>query len=1044
MKKLIEFFGREDIFADLLVVFVFVVGIYASLQIKREVFPNVDYEIIRLRAIYPGASAEEIEKLIVSPLERDLKEVDGFKKISSQSIENIGNIVIELDGDLTTTDEAKSDIQEVVDRFELPAGAEEIDVNAIDSSLTPVIEVSLSGPSDDIKLREFAKDLEDKIEDIPEVARVTTYGIRDYEYKIEANSKKMSKFQVTLSDLIRSVQGQNITIPGGVIESTSPVTKLTQDVVVRTSGDYEEVSDIEQTVLRANAVGRSIKVKDVATVTKTLAKASILSRSNSSRSIVLTVLKKDKFDAIDLVDKVKKVSAQFDKENSTANLSINFINDTSSYVKRRLSVLTNNFLIGLVLVLFFLSFMLPFKAALITALGIPFAFLATILYFYSQGVGLNLILMMGLIIVVGMLVDDAVVIVENSIRFIEKGHSPRDAAILGTQEIWPAVTGSVLTTILAFYPLMIMSGIFGKFVQFIPYGVIVALVFSLYECYFVLPAHIGRWISEKSFAQGDKKSMSSYFNVLWKKYIVSNYLKSLTQVVRFRYISAIICVAIILSSLMLAKNKLNFILFPPDGIELFFIRANAPIGTNLKQTEKLFAPIEEIVKKLPSDEVNDYITMVGVQQQEPNDPMRKVGGHLGQVTVYLSPETDRTRGVQEIIDELRAKVESVKGLEIFFSKGNAGPPVGSPISVGLRGDDYEALDSAAEYLKNIIKKMEGATDIDDNYSLGRDEILIDIDQSKASVAGVNVTTVGQTIRAAFEGIVATTIKKQDEEIDVRVLLDKNERKEISSLSSLKISNNFGNLIPLSGVGNLSNSKGVYILEHEQNKRQVKVTGDIDSKKTSSAKIANQISEYIPEIEKKFPGVKVFFGGEDRDTKESMESLFRAFVMAIVLIYFLLILVFRNMYQPFLVLTSIPFGVCGVIWMFYLHQKPLSFLSMLGIVALSGVVVNNAIVFIDFVNRARKDGLNSLDSILQAAEYRIRPIFLTTVTTVCGILPTAYGLGGLDQFVVPVALALGWGVLFGAVTAVFTIPIAISIQDDIIGLFRKLKTKLGFA
>lgn len=1041
MKKLIDYFGREDIFSDLLVVFVFFIGLYATLNIKREVFPNVDYEIIRLRAIYPGASAEEIEKLIVSPLERDLKEVDGFKNVNSQSIENIGTIIIQLDADVVTTDEAKSDIQEVVDRFDLPLGAEEIDVSAIDSSLTPVIEVSVSGLKDEIELREVAKKLEDRLEDVSEVARLTTYGIRDYEYKVEASSEKMSKYQVTLSDLIRSIQSQNMTIPGGVIESTNPLSKLSEDIVVRTSGDYEEILDVEQTVLRANALGRSIKVSDVAKVKKSLAKASILSRSNSSRSIVLTVLKKDKFDAIDLVNKVKDVSLKFKTEADDESLKIDFINDTSSYVKRRLSVLTNNFLIGLVLVLFFLSFMLPFKAALITALGIPFAFLATILFFYTQGVGLNLILMMGLIIVVGMLVDDAVVIVENSIRFIEKGHAPREAAILGTQEIWPAVTGSVLTTILAFYPLMIMSGIFGKFVQYIPYGVIVALVFSLYECFFVLPAHIGRWLSDKSFqTKKSKRTLSQTFNVLWLKYIVATYLKVLKQVVRFRYLSVIVCISIIAASLMLAKNKLNFVLFPPDGIELFFIRANAPIGTNLNQTEKLFKPIEDIVSKLPKKEVQDYITMVGVQQQEPNDPMRKVGGHLGQITVYLSPETERSRKVQDIIDDIREDTKSIPNLEVFFAKGNAGPPVGSPISVGLRGDDYKQLDEAADYLKNIIKKMDGATDVDDNYSLGREEVLIDIDQTKASIAGVNVSSVGQTIRAAFEGVVATTIKKQDEEIDVRVLLDKQERKERSSLKNLKVSNNFGNLVPLSGVGNFSKSKGVYILEHEENKRQVKITGDVDSEKTSSAKIAEQISEYIPEIEKKFPGIKVHFGGEDKDTKESMESLFRAFLMAIVLIYFLLILIFKNMYQPFLVLTSIPFGVCGVIWVFFIHQKPLSFMAMLGVVALSGVVINNAIVFIDFVNRARKEGLNSLDSILQAAQYRIRPIFLTTITTVCGILPTAYGFGGLDQFVVPVALALGWGVLFGAVTAVFTIPIAISIQDDLIYLFRKIKPK----
>ncbi len=1037
MNRLIAFFTREGIFADLATVFIIVVGIAAAVLIRREVFPNVDYDIIVVNTVFPGATAEETEKLITNPLERDLTEIDGIKKMTSTSQENRSAIILQLDPDITSQEEAKVDVDEIVDRFDVPAGAEDPIVTAIDSSLVPIIEVAVSGDMDETIIRKEAKRLEKKIEEIADVARVSFSGLRDYEIRVEALPEKLSQYQLSLNDLIVALQGQNISIPGGVIERPGTTAKVTSDLIVRTVGDFEDVNGVESTVVRANDLGQPVLVSDVAKVSLNLEKPSDLNNTNGERALRLTVLKKERGDAIRLVDQVKTVVEDF-KKSTEPGISMTYVNDLSNFIRRRLGVLTNNLFIGLLLVLIVLSFFLPFRVAMVTAIGIPFAFFATLFYFYSEGAGLNLITMMGLIIVIGMLVDDAVVVMENSVRFIEKGVEPLKAATLGTQQIWPAVTASVFTTILAFYPLMIMSGIFGKFIQYIPYAVIVALIFSLAECFFILPYHIGRWVRPRRSASGEIKisnRLTSWTDQVWNKYVMSTYTTLLENILRLRYAVLAFVVFFLLGTGYSAVKFVDFILFPPDGVEAFMIRAEAPVGTNLESTANLMKPLERMVSKnVAEDELDSFVTTVGIQQQSVDDPMTKRGTQYGQIMVFLTPEVDRVRDAKEILEGIREKMGDPSPLKVVFQRINPGPPVGKPISVGIQGEDYSKISEGAAAMKEFIARIEGTSDISDSYSLGKEEVLIRVNGAEASAAGLSVATIGNTVRAAYEGIVATTITKLDEEIDVRVLLESADRNNVDSLGSLNVPNRVGNLIPLSSIANFDRSQGIERLTHENNRREIRISGEIDTTKTTATKVSSEIKKFLPEFKEKFPDLAVSFGGEDFDTQESIMSLFRAFILAIMLIYFLLILLFKNIFQPFLVLVSVPLGLAGVVWTFFFHGEPLSFMSLLGAVALSGVVVNNAIVFVDFVNQQRKEGRSSMDSIVDAAKLRIRPIFLTTVTTVCGLLPTAYGLGGLDQFVVPVALSLGWGIFFGAFMTVLVLPAAIAIMDDILGLF----------
>lgn len=1049
MERLIAFFVRQSLFGDLLTVSVIGLGIASAFLIQRETFPNVNFDVVTISTIFPGASAEEVEKFVTSPLEQDLKEVDGVKKMQSTSIENRSGIVIYIDSDQTDAEKGKSDIQDVVDRFtDLPDGAEDPIVASLESKQQPIIEVSLAGDLPEIELRKVAKDLEVELEKINGVSRVVHRGLRDVEIRVESRPEKLAQYRLSLDDLVGALKRQNLSIPGGTIEAPLSV-EGSRERIVRTVGDFKTLEDVGNTVIRANDLGQAIRVKDVARAYYDLERATVLSRTNGLPALGLTVLKKEKADAIEMVDavraKVKELQPRLDPR-----VKVELINDFSQYIRNRLGILTSNLFIGLAFVLLMLPLMIPFRFSLIVALGEPFAFLGTILVLFYFDQSINLISMIGLIIVSGILVDDSIVVTENAVRLVEEGMEPEEAAIKGTKQILGPVAASVGSTTMAFLPMAFMTGIFGKFIQQVPIAVITALAVSLFETFFILPAHIAHWIKPKSVRAAERARESGRgFHPLvrlteatqgyWERKVVPTYLRWLRVSVKHRYVVAFSLFVLFVGSIGLAAKGMKFILFPPEGIEIFFIRTEVPTATSLERHGEMLKPIEAVVAELPKDELESYTTSVGIQQQDPHDPGTRRGAEYGQIVVYLTPENERKRVSSEIIDELRKKLGTPEGFtRIAFNRVNPGPPTGKPVSIGVRAREYEQILPAVEELKRILAGMKGVTDIEDSYTPGKEELRVIVNGPEAAAAGLSVATIGSSVRAAYEGLVATTVRELDEEMDVRVSFPESNRTDPGSLGEVMIPNPFGNLVPLSSVSRVTKAQGISAYEHEGHQRQVKVTAEVDTDVTTAVEANGAVKELLPDLRKKFPGVGIEFGGEDEDTQESMQSLVRAFAVAILGIFLILVLTFKSLLQPLVVLLTVPLGIIAVIWAFFLHGLPLSFMGMLGIIALAGVIVNNAIVFIDFVNQRRKEGADRYESIFDAAKTRVRPIFLTTVTTVIGLLPTAYGIGGIDKFVVPIAMALGWGLMFGSILTLFVFPSALAILDD----FSKLVHKRG--
>lgn len=1019
----------------MLTIFLITLGIYSLVAIRKEVFPNVAYDIITVNTIFPGASAEEVERLVTNVIERELRELDGVRDLNSLSRENQSFIIIQLDPDEIEADKARQDTQNIIDRItNLPEDAETPIVVELDSSIQPIIRLSVTaddGQLSAIELREIARHLEREIEFIKGVARVAPQGMRDLEIHVEADLKRLRRYRVSLEEMIEALRGQNRSIPGGQIE-TSGEYYANPERIVRTVGEFQEIDDVKKTVVRANELGEPIFISDLATVSFELQRPRDFFRTNGRGAINLTIMKKEMADAIDMVDRVRDYISTI-KDDLHPGISLSFIDDSSEFIRRRLGVLSNNLIVGLFLIVALLSFILPWRVAVVTAVCIPISFLGTLLYFHMMGISLNLLSMLGLIIVAGMLVDGAIVVTDNTVRLMEDGGDPDDSAIEGTNQVWAPITASVLTTVIAFLPMMFMSGIFGKFVYHIPLGVIVALLLSLIVCFFILPYQIKRWygpvvLKARSESREQKKSL---FDWLWRLKIVPLYEAVLKGCLRFRYLVLLMTFVVFMGSLALAGKGMRFILFPPGMVEVFLITTEAPAGTSLEKHLELIRPLEQAVADLPSNELRDYSTHIGRVESRPGDPQSRQGSQYAQINVYLTPDQQRERTAADIIEEFRARAHEFEGfINVSFNQVSGGPPVGAAVSVGVRGDDYEQMMKVVERIEHHLHQVNGVTDIKNNFTLGKEEYRVLVNSAEARAAGLSVAGVGTTIRAAYEGIIATSLRTFDEEIDVRVTFDRQLRSSSEGLKSLFIPNSRGDLIPLTRVGRIEQGRGIEVYEHDNYRREVRVTADVITDITTSREVMGEVRELSSSFLEGIPGVSLNLAGEERDTQESLQSLMRAFIVAMMGIFFILVLLFGQLLQPFLILFTIPLGIVAAIWTFYLHGQPLSFMGMLGIVALGGVIVNNSIVFVDFVNQARAEGLDRYESILQAGKIRLRPIFLTTVTTVSGLLPTAYGIGGTDLFIVPIALVLAWGVFAGSLMMAVVIPAALSVVDDI--------------
>ena len=1025
--KVAEFSVKNSLFVNLLSVAIVVVGFFSLFSLRKEAFPPIALNVVTVVTPFRGGSAEKVEKLVTVPLEKELKEVENIEEILSSSDDGLSTILIKVESDVRNMEKVVNDIQRAVDRVtDLPQDVTDRPiVTEITMAKIPVIKVSLSGPIEEGILRQYADELRDILSDIEGVSTIARAGWRDEEFWVEPAIENMLDYNISFSEMAESLRLQNVDIPGGKF------TYQGKEYLVKVKGELETKENIENTVIKSDDLGNWVRVKDVARVKGAFSEEETITKVFGMRSIVLTVIKRETGDIIEIVDAVRKEVKKFEKK-VPEKLRIATFNDISYYVNRRLSVLTTNGIIGFILVLILLFLFLKPVSAIMTALGIPISFLITFTVMNYFGLSINLLTLFGLIIVLGIVVDDGIIIAENSYRYIEQGIHPREAVVKGVAEVARPVIATVLTSVVAFSPLLFMKGTIGSFAKYAPLVIIIALAASITEAFLILPSHLADFARPVRQRPGKEKGK-------WFRWALDRYTSILRKAINNRY-KVLLGVAILLiGSFLLARFFIPFILFPTSADEVFMIRLEAKPDVSLEQTNILVSKVEEIVGKIPGTCLDAYETLVGkIGEEGAYDPGAKSGSNFAQINVYLISACTRKETVQNIIEGLRPKIESLteelkpQGVEkIYFQRLTSGPPVGSAIDARVVGEEFGVLKKIVDGIKKFISEIDGVVDVADNYNIGAEEIQVVIDEKQAQRAFLTNSQIAFAIRAAFSGVVATTIKRETAEKEVRVLvrLPEEQKSDPAVFDKIVVANRFNNLIPLKKVAKLNYAQRLRSIKHIDGKRFISVTADVDTKKITSLEASKKVDEEFKDIPVNYPGNSLAFSGERKETMDSVRSLVKAFLIAAILIYLILATEFNSLIQPFVVMFTIPFGLIGVLISLAVHREPLSFLAMIGFIGLTGVVVNDSIVLVDFVNK-RRGRMSIQEAVVEAARLRFRPIILTSLTTVCGIATVAYGIGGLDPFLRPMALVISWGLVFSTSLTLIVIPCFYFIAQDI--------------
>lgn len=1028
---MIEFFLKRKVLTNLITLFVVAVGGLQAYKVRRDTFPDVKFDIATVTTGYPGASPEEVETLVTRKVEDALKGISGIDRVESYSLEGQSFVVLRLDEDLTERekDKAINDVYQAAQRVEdLPDLADKPLVKEMTQD-RPLISLSVAGGTDDDRDR-FAEELKDIIEEVDGVSQVVQEGDRKREILVEVDRAKLAAARLTMGEVAAALRERNVDRPAGAVK-TGPIENW-----VRVRGAVFTASEVAGVVVRSNDDRRTLRVGDIAKVTEGFAEARVRNRAAGLPAIELRVSKRKTGDTITLARRVKAIAEEQRARAAAKGLTLVISDDWSLWVERRLGVMTNNMIQGGFLVMIALFLFLDWRLAVVAAWGVPISFAAAMMVAVPTGFTINLLSLLGFIIVLGMLDDDSVVVAENIYRHLEMGKEPYRAAVDGAKEVVLPVLGSVLVSSCAFLPFALMSGIMGKFLYAIPLIVVMCFVASVFEAFFILPSHVldlipfGKPVAETTDGRWYLALVRLYRR--WIDWVLHNRLKFLGLLGAFLVLTA-----------GLAYARVKFVLFPPGLIDQFFIQVDMPPGTRLDRTAEIVARVEAEAAKLPPEELQVMTAHVGLKGDE---DMRRFGTHYGQVRVFLTPEDKRARKASQITEDLRAKIGDLgPGITVTFEDVRAGPPVGRAVVVRVRGRDPEVGRRIVEDLKAELGKIPGVKDVKDSTEDGKRQWLVLPDPREAAFAGLTASLIARDLFYAVDGIETVKINRPDEEVDVRLRLRDDQRSDKAQLMSLSVMNPQGRAVVLSRVAKLEETQGPPFLQRYNFKPSFTVTADVDLEKITSREANALIAEKFKDLGKEHPGYELIFGGEEEETAKSMTSLFRSFGVALLLDFVILAALFRSYAQPFIILLCVPIGLLGVAYALILHGEPASFMALLGVVAMSGVVLNNAIVLVNFINEKRAQGLSAVQAAADAAVARLRPIGASSITTLLGLFPTAYGFGGSEPFVSPMALALAWGLTFAMPMTLFLIPAAYVTLDDLTNWFDakfgRLKARL---
>lgn len=1041
MKRVLAAMASNTVFANILLVLIFMAGGIAAMSMIRENFPEFSVDIITVSVVYPGADPEEVEEGISRKVEEALEGLEGVKQYTTESSENVGTTIIEV--------KENYDINNVLDRVRskvdaistFPVDAEEPVITEI-TVKDPVMLLYLSGDMSERRIKEWAERIRDEIQQIPQISQVSVFGARDYEIAIEVSEERLREYGLTFNRVVEAVRQSNLNLAGGTIRTQG------EEIRVRTVGRKYTGKELARIVVLARPQGEIITLDRLAAIDDGFTEDPIRALINGEPSVLLITYKTSEEDALAIFEAVQQfVSRKQGQLPPGANLKLLY--DNTDMLRARINLLLKNGAIGLVIVFFVLWMFLNVWLSFWCGMGIPISIMGALAVVWALGGTINMISLFGFILVLGIVVDDAIIVGEAIYVQRKTRLPPLRAAVEGVCEVGLPVIAAVLTTIVAFLPLAYVGGIMGKFISILPTVVIACLALSLVECLILLPAHLNHLpdpnINHRKLNPVSRaiERLHGFTSRGMEWFVVRVYTPFLSKALYWRYISFCTAIAILLLTMGLVRGGfIKFTVMPEIDGFIMTATLEFPEGTPPEVTQEALDRVDAALLRLAEKTdtlsgeplLEDRLSLVGQTLED----MPRRGPNLGSAQAILLPSERRGIHSKDLMVAWEKEIGSIPGVKSLIIEGlKAGPP-GSPIEVWLQGHDMDQILAGTEDLMQWLSKFDGVYQIRSDYALGKNEMQLNL-KPEARTLGLTVEDLARQIYAGYYGDEALRLQRGRDDIRIKVRYTSDERRRLSSMEQMRIRTPQGFEIPLTSVADISFAPGYATITRTDGMRRVAVSADVDSNRANANEIfAEFTSGFLGEIRERYPGLHVALQGEQKKSRESLSSLFIGFPLAMVGIFIIIATMFRSYVQPFVIMFTVPFGIIGAVFGHMLLGYDSTMMSLFGMVALAGVVVNDAIVLIERINENLAEGMSFFEAIINGGARRFRAIFLTTVGTVGGLLPLIAEKDMQAKFLIPMAVSLAAGVIFATVLTLVLIPSLLTILNDLRLLWHRLR------
>ncbi len=1029
---IIAWFARNSVAANLLMIAIICGGIFGIIKVQKQVFPQFTINVISIQVPYLGAAPQEVEEGVVLRIEEAVKDLEGIKKLTSVAREGFASVSVEV--------EDGYDVQNVLDEIKVqvdaistfPANTEKPVVYRIKAP-QDVMWVSVYGDVTERELKETAKQMRDDIANLPGVSDVTVAGARDYEVSVEISEVQLQAYDLTFEDVVTAIRRSSVDIPGGSIRSDNG------DILLRAKGQAYSAWDFASIPLINRQDGTRLLLGDIAAINDGFVEDNNFALFDGKQATSIRVRAVGDQNALEISKSVNQYLKEKKKE-FPANINADSWGDSSFYLADRLNMMLENMLLGAILVFLVLSMFLKIKLAFWVMVGLPVCFLGTLMFMPITGidVSINLLSLFGFILVLGIVVDDAIIMGESAYTEMDKhGHSI-DNVIRGVKKVAMPATFGVLTTIAAFSPMLMVSGTFGVIWKTIGMVVILCLIFSLIESKLILPAHLAHMKVKPHDPENANyfQRLRERINVRIHSFIHESYAPFLKKAVKNRYTTLATFLAMFILTIgLFAGGLVRFVFFPNIPSDFMIASIEMEAGSSIKQRDLAIKELmnsarqmnQQIIKDTGAPVIKHYLAF-------DNGPLS------GQIFIELTKGETRELTDKQIQEVWREFVREIPGVRSLDIGAPGGPGGGSDLDFEFSSSNVDELKQITAELKSYLEAYRGVTEVNDSFSGGSDEIQLEV-KPQAEALGISLQQLAQQVRYGFYGAEAQRIQREDEEVKVMVRYPKEERSSIGNLENMRVRAPNGDDVPFNQVADIELAEGYASITRVDGARSITVIGKVNKDIVDPGEVARDvISSAIPEMLKKYPDVDFKLQGTSREQGEAMVSLAQGFIFALLAIYALMAIPLKSYSQPIIIMSVIPFGLVGAIVGHMLLGKAVSVLSICGIIALAGVVVNDSLIMVDFVNRARKEGMSLMESVLSAGTQRFRAIILTSLTTFMGLLPIIFERSLQAQIVIPMAISLAFGILFATVITLLLVPSLYLILDDIKNVIRGKKRR----